>query len=91
MSEGRNARLTDGAHRAVSAAKDTAATTGRRSRAWPLLRVRRPMSLTGWLLWLLVALLFCLIISYAVTVWWYRPVPTDIPPAGPDINTQRTS
>jgi polyferredoxin len=58
---------------------------GRRRRA---LRPRRPRSIWGWLLWLLVVLLFYLLIFY-VLIPWYQPVPTDIPPV-PSNNTGRT-
>lgn len=57
---------------------------------WRRIRPRRPASLWGWLLWLLIGLLFYLLISYVLVPWWYRPVPTDIPPATPNINTRRT-
>ena len=52
----------------------------RQLRRWRF-RARRPTSLWGWLLWLLIALLFYLLISYVLVPWWYRPVPTDLPPA----------
>lgn len=45
---------------------------------WP----SRPTSLWGWLLWLIIALLFFLLISYVIVPWWYQPVPTS-PPAAP--------
>jgi hypothetical protein len=48
---------------------------GRRS-----FRPRRPSSIWGWLLWLLVAVLFYLCISYGVVNWWQKPIPTDVPP-----------
>jgi hypothetical protein len=34
----------------------------------------------GWLVWLLIALLFFLLISYVLGPWWYEPVPSDTPP-----------
>jgi ABC-type Fe3+ transport system permease subunit len=60
------------------------------ARRWRSIRPRRPTSLWGWLLWLLIALLFYLLISYVLVPWWYRPVPTDTPPATPNSNTRRT-
>src|SRR5213593_3663312 len=60
-------------------------------RRWRTIRPRRPASLLGWLLLLLIALLSYLLISYVLVPWWYRPVPTDIPPAMPNSNTRRTS
>jgi hypothetical protein len=57
---------------------------------WRTIRSRRPTSLWGWLLLLLIALLFYLLISYVLAPWWYRPLPTDIPPAMPNSNTRRT-
>ena len=54
------------------------------------IRPRRPTSLLGWLLLLLIALLFYLLISYLLVPWWYRPLPTDIPPATPNTNARRT-
>jgi len=57
---------------------------------WRTIRPRRPTSLWGWLLLLLIALLFYLLISYVLVPWWYRPLPTDIPPAMPNSNTRRT-
>jgi len=53
-------------------------------------RPRRPTSLLGWLLLLLIALLFYLLLSYVLVPWWYRPLPTDIPPATPNSNARRT-
>jgi polyferredoxin len=50
----------------------------------------RPTSVWAWLMWLLVALLFYLLISYVLLPWWYTPVPTDIPPPLPNSNTGRT-
>lgn len=60
------------------------------ARRWRRIRPGSPTSLWGWLLWLLIALFFYLLISYVLVPWWYRPVPTDIPPATPNINTRRT-
>jgi cell division septal protein FtsQ len=54
------------------------------------IRPRRPTSLLGWLLLLLIALLFYLLISYLLVPWWYRPLPTDIPPATPNTHARRT-
>lgn len=56
---------------------------------WRSLRPRRPASAWEWLLWLLVALLFYLLISYVLVPWWYRPVPTDLPPAPPTTSAGR--
>jgi len=53
-------------------------------------RPRRPRSIRGWLLWVLIILLFYLLISYVLVPWWYRPVPTDVPPTVPNSNTGRT-
>jgi ABC-type Fe3+ transport system permease subunit len=66
---------------------DVSAGQARRKR---LIRLGRPRSMYGWLLWLLVALTFFLLISYVLIPWWYRPVPADIPPATPNSNTRRT-
>lgn len=52
------------------------------------IRARRPTSLLGWLLLLLIALLFYLLLSYVLVPWWYRPLPTDIPPATPNSNAR---
>jgi ABC-type Fe3+ transport system permease subunit len=60
------------------------------ARRWQKIRPRRPTSLWGWLLWLLIALLFYLLISYVLVPWWYTPVPTDLPPATPNSNSRRT-
>ena len=49
---------------------------------------RRPASILGWIAWLLIVILFYLIISYVVLPWWYKPVPTDIPP--PKANSTAT-
>jgi hypothetical protein len=54
------------------------------------IRPRRPTSILGWHLLLLNALLFYLLNSYVLVPWWYRPLPTDIPPAMPNSNTRRT-
>ncbi|HKA18650.1 MAG TPA: hypothetical protein VKN18_10055 [Blastocatellia bacterium] len=51
-------------------------------------RRRRPASILGWIAWLLIAILFYLIISYVVLPWWYKPVPSDIPP--PNANSTTT-
>jgi len=56
---------------------------GRRS-----FRPRRPSSIWGWLLWLLVAVLFYLFISYGLMNWWQKPVPTDLPPTPSSGNTR---
>jgi hypothetical protein len=50
-------------------------------RGWRSIRPRRPTSVLGWLMWLLVVLVFYLLISNVLVPWWYRPVPTNIPPA----------
>jgi cytochrome c-type biogenesis protein CcmH/NrfG len=64
--------------------QDTLA-TGRKLRM-----LQRPSTLWGWFLWLLIALLFVLLVSYVLVPWWYGPVPTDIPPATPNSNTMKT-
>ena len=56
---------------------------GRRS-----FRPRRLSSIWRWLLWLLVAVLFYLFISYGLVNWWQKPVPTDLPPTPSDSNTR---
>ncbi len=61
----------------------------RQLRRWRF-RSLRPTSLWGWLLWVLIALLFYLLISYVLVPWWYRPVPTDIPPAPSNSNIRST-
>jgi hypothetical protein len=48
-------------------------------------RFRRPSTVWGWLVWLLIALLFFLMISYVLVPWWYQPVPSDIPPDIPRV------
>jgi hypothetical protein len=63
--------------------------TDERGRRWRALRPRRPTSVWGWLLWLLVVLLFYLLIFY-VLIPWYQPVPTDVPPPTLNSNTRRT-
>jgi ABC-type Fe3+ transport system permease subunit len=60
------------------------------ARRWRKIRPRRPTSLWGWLLWLLIVLLCYLLISSVLVPWWYSPVPTDIPPATPNSNSRRT-
>ena len=52
-------------------------------RRWETLRPRRPVTLWGWLVWLLIVLLLYLLVSYVVLPWWFRPLPTDIPPSPP--------
>ncbi len=64
--------------------------TETQARRWRSIRPRRPRSLWGWLLWLLIALLFYLLITYVLVPRWYRPLPTDIPPAAPNSNSRRT-
>jgi polyferredoxin len=59
-----------------------------RRRRWGTLRPRRPKSIWGWLLWLIVMLLFYLLVFY-VLIPWYQPVPTDVPPPTPNSNTGR--
>jgi polyferredoxin len=54
--------------------------TDRRRRSWRDLRPRRPRSVWGWLILVLFVLLLYLLITY-VLIPWYRPVPTDVPPA----------
>ena len=56
---------------------------GRRS-----FRPRRPSSIWGWLLWLLVVVLLYLLISYGLVNWWHKPVPTDLPPPPSDGNAR---
>ena len=62
----------------------------RPTRDWRAYRPRRPRSIWGWLLWVLIILLFYLLISYLLVPWWYRSVPTDVPPTLPNSNTRRT-
>jgi hypothetical protein len=53
-------------------------------------RLGRPSTMMGWLLWVLIAVLFFLLVSYVLVPWWYAPVPTDIPPQIPNSNTVKT-
>jgi hypothetical protein len=50
---------------------------------WRTIRPRRPVTIWGWLLWLLVVVFFYVILSYVI-VPWYRPVPTDVPLTPPN-------
>jgi len=59
-----------------------------RRRRWRTFRPRRPKSVWGWFLWLLVVLLFYLLIFY-VLIPWFQPMPTDVPPTAPNTNTRR--
>ena len=53
-------------------------------------RPRRPTSVWGWLLWLLVVVLFYLLISYVLAHWWYKPIPADAPVTPPNSNIRST-
>ena len=53
-------------------------------------RPRRPTSAWGWLLWLLLVVLFYLLISYVLVQWWYKPVPADVPVTPPNSNARST-
>ena len=65
--------------------------TNQRLSTWRSIRPRRPSSVWGWIVWLVFALLFYLIISYVLVPWWYKPVPTDVPPpTAPNSNNTRT-
>ena len=59
-----------------------------RDRARKLRRLNRPTTAWGWVLWLLIAVLFLLLISYVIAQWWYPSGPTDVPPA--NSNTMKT-
>lgn len=58
--------------------------------AFKVRKLGRPSTVWGWLLWLLIAVLFVLLVSYVLVPWWYAPVPTDIPPQTPNSNTVKT-
>ena len=73
----------------VSNLLETIPGTARQSNQWRRFRPRRPASARGWLVWLLVALILYLMISYILLPLWYRPGPTDIPPSLPDNTTRR--
>jgi len=53
-------------------------------------RPRRPASVWGWLLWLLAAVLFYLLISYVLVHWWYKPIPADAPVTPTNSNVRST-
>ena len=53
-------------------------------------RPRRPTSVWGWLLWLLAAVLFYLLISYVLVHWWYKPIPADAPVTPANSNMRST-
>ena len=59
-----------------------------RAEARALRKLGRPSTPWGWLLWIFIALLFFLLISYVIVPWWYAPAPTDVPP--PNSNTMKT-
>lgn len=54
------------------------------------LRPRRPSSILGWIMWLLIALLFFFLISEVIAPWLYTPVPTKPLTAPPSSNTGKT-
>ena len=57
-------------------------------RRWQTLRPRRPVTFWRWLMWVLIVLLLFLLVSYVLLPWWFRPLPTDIPPT-PPVNVAR--
>jgi hypothetical protein len=76
-------------HNSAHSQDEAAPVADGRQRRWHVLRPRRPTSVWGWLLWLLVVLLFYLLIFY-VLVPWYQPAPTDVPPLPPNSSPGRT-
>ena len=64
--------------------------SGKGRRRLHALRPRRTSSILGWVLWLLIALLFFFLISKAIAPWLYTPVPTKPLTAPPSSNTGQT-